>query len=160
MYNYLASKTREWIMHFFNIMSARWGGRKSNLVSIRSIILTPEAQIENEYSRKNRKVTISFLTSPIIHCPPKNCHFSCYKNPSPPYPFSFLTLSQVSWCVGGGGGGYSEMCVTLLVSPGRRVRRRMKTKKNVDYLSPWNSFRENTEGEPQWETENWNYRHK
>lgn len=37
-------------MHLFNIMSARWGGGKSNLVSIRSIILTQEAHIENEYS--------------------------------------------------------------------------------------------------------------
>lgn len=46
-------------MHLFNIMSERWDGRKSNLVSIRSIILTREAERENEYSKK-RKVTIVF----------------------------------------------------------------------------------------------------
>lgn len=58
-------------MHLFNIMSGRWDGRKSNLVSIRSILLTQEAEKEkSKKSKKEKKVTIHcFLNSCIIDCP-------------------------------------------------------------------------------------------
>lgn len=42
-------------MHLFNIVSARRGGRKSNLVSIRSILLTREGEGENERSLKKKR---------------------------------------------------------------------------------------------------------
>lgn len=41
-------------MHLFNILSGRWDGMKSNLVSIRSILLTWEAECEKEYNKKEK----------------------------------------------------------------------------------------------------------
>lgn len=110
-------------MHLFNIMSASWGGMKSNLVSIRSILLTWKAQRENEYSKKKRKSHHQFFNLTHYSLSSKNC-YSLNVIITLVHIFSSLSNSKA-----GVWGELSETCITLLVSPWKTCQEENENKK-------------------------------